>query len=316
MLDALNPEIEHDGLSGPLGGRVAVLIGWGSGQSRRHDTVYRTLASRIEARSGTIVNSPIEKPVDQQLNDLKGVDSDLIVAVGGDGTVNAAASLALARDAVLAIMPMGTMNLLAQDYGGVVDPQDIDRGCVRRVDVGFVGERPFFHSAVIGIVPEIAEYREAARQDESLRGRLAHWTEAGGRAIASEPISMRIETEHGAISTATRSVVVSNNPLTDVGVLQHKRLSVDAGRLGVYISDHAGTFAAIKNLVTIGTGRFYDDPEVYSGVCTRVRITPDRERLPITIDGELHEMDAPLEFSLRPRALSVLSPAPGSEVTS
>src|SRR5436190_23661488 len=41
----------------------------------------------------------------------------LLVAAGGDGTVNAVASVAAANDAVLGVLPLGTLNHFARDAG-------------------------------------------------------------------------------------------------------------------------------------------------------------------------------------------------------
>lgn len=63
----------------------------------------------------------------------------ILLAAGGDGTLNAVASIAHARGLPFAVMPLGTFNYFAQNLGIPLDSASaarvITEGCVRRVAI-------------------------------------------------------------------------------------------------------------------------------------------------------------------------------------
>src|SRR4051812_47059714 len=63
----------------------------------------------------------------------------LVVAAGGDGTVNAVASVLAGTDIALGVLPLGTLNHFARDIGMPLDLQGAARAIVagkrRAVDV-------------------------------------------------------------------------------------------------------------------------------------------------------------------------------------
>ena len=81
---------------------------------------------------------------------------DLVVAAGGDGTVSAVANGLVGNDAVLAIIPLGTTNVLARELGV---PLDLEASCglvtgpssIARVDAMKVGGAYYFTQIGVGI---------------------------------------------------------------------------------------------------------------------------------------------------------------------
>src|SRR5205085_7764977 len=73
--------------------------------------------------------------------------TQIVVAGGGDGTVNAVASVLVGTDKALGILPLGTLNHFAKDLRLPLDleaaAETIISGHVRTVDVGDVNGRVF-----------------------------------------------------------------------------------------------------------------------------------------------------------------------------
>jgi diacylglycerol kinase family enzyme/membrane-associated phospholipid phosphatase len=91
---------------------------------------------------------------------------------GGDGSVAAAAAVALEHGLPLAVIPAGTLNHFARDVGVATPPEAVDavvHGAAVRVDVAEVNGTPFLNTASIGSYPEMV-----ARRDR-LSGRLGKW---------------------------------------------------------------------------------------------------------------------------------------------
>ena len=80
---------------------------------------------------------------------------DVVCAIGGDGTVNEVVNGMAGSDVALAIIPTGTVNVMAIELGIPLDPPDACRlaahGHVIEVDLGLAGERYFALMAGAGV---------------------------------------------------------------------------------------------------------------------------------------------------------------------
>lgn len=93
---------------------------------------------------------------------LEAVDKyDIIVAVGGDGTVNEIASAIVGSNTALAIIPYGSGNGLARFLGIPMNPnqaiQALVKGHAESIDSGTVNGQPFFNMAGMGFDAHISE---------------------------------------------------------------------------------------------------------------------------------------------------------------
>jgi diacylglycerol kinase family enzyme len=91
---------------------------------------------------------------------------------GGDGSVAAAAAVALEHGLPLAVIPAGTLNHFARDVGLESAQDAVDAvlaGSAVRVDVADVNGTPFLNTSSIGAYPEMVR-----RRDE-LTGRMGKW---------------------------------------------------------------------------------------------------------------------------------------------
>ncbi|NOW96323.1 diacylglycerol kinase family protein [Mucilaginibacter sp. SG564] len=86
---------------------------------------------------------------------------DIIVAVGGDGTVNEIASAIVGSDTALGIVPYGSGNGLARFLGVPMSPnqaiQALVKGNAETIDSGTVNGQPFFNMAGMGFDAHISE---------------------------------------------------------------------------------------------------------------------------------------------------------------
>ena len=86
---------------------------------------------------------------------------DIIVAVGGDGTVNEIASAIVGSDTALGIVPYGSGNGLARFLGIPMNPnqaiQTLVKGHTESIDSGTVNGQPFFNMAGMGFDAHISE---------------------------------------------------------------------------------------------------------------------------------------------------------------
>ena len=169
-----------------------------------------------------------------------------LVAAGGDGTVNAVASVAIERDLPLVVLPCGTRNHFASDAGlPVEDPLDglsvLDDGVETGIDVGDVNGRLFLNNASIGFYSTMIQdpaYRKH-RIVVPLRY-LRRTLFGGGRTVA---LTMSDPPPRVKVPANVLTVLVSNNeysPAIAPGPALRPRL--DGGQLWVHVigSDRRG----------------------------------------------------------------------------
>ena len=104
--------------------------------------------------------------------DARTSDYDLVVAGGGDGTLNSIASELIGSDKPFAVLPLGTLNHLAKELD---TPADLDEavdaisrglttGAIEPFNVGAVNDQPFLLFAAIGLYPNVVKHRDAQRK--------------------------------------------------------------------------------------------------------------------------------------------------------
>src|SRR6476660_6288186 len=89
---------------------------------------------------------------------------EILVAGGGDGTINTAAQAIIGRDVRLGVLPLGTLNHFAKDLGIPLELDDaaeiVLNGTHCRVDVGEVNGRIFLNNSSLGVYPAVVRLRE------------------------------------------------------------------------------------------------------------------------------------------------------------
>lgn len=304
------------GFASGLAARVAIIASGTQDADELPRPVTHAI-NAVTAAGGTIVGDPRGRSVSQQLKHLTGCKPDLVIGIGGDGTMNAAAQLAMNAGVPLLVLPCGTMNLVAKDLHLPIDPHAILDAAgdlsIRAIDTATANGRLFLHSALIGVVPEMSLVRERVREAESLVESVHHLPDLAHAAFASNPVELTLIAEQGQAHGCTRSVAITNNPLAQDGMITHHRASLNAGTLGVYASAHAGPLASLKLLAALGTGRLAQDPETLSTSCQSISVDAETHTLSVSLDGEVVEMNTPINFVIHPCSLRVALPTACAE---
>ncbi len=109
----------------------------------------------------------------QLVKDAIATNPDIIVACGGDGTINEVASAMIGHSIPLGIIPCGSGNGLATNLGLPKDPQKaieiIKRFKIQLIDAGQVGEEYFFSNLGFGIDAEVIK-RYEQKQKRTISG--------------------------------------------------------------------------------------------------------------------------------------------------
>jgi diacylglycerol kinase family enzyme len=246
----------------------------------------------------------------------------ILVAAGGDGTINSVAAAALAAGCNFGVLPQGTFNYFARTHG---IPEDLAEAVqallgarVHPVQVGMVNERIFLVNASIGLYPQILEEREADKKQFG-RSRLVALLSMIKTALGA-PRYLRIELERDGQRHKMRTpmLFVGNNQLQieQLGIAPLATALADGklvaiaprpvdrlGMLGLLLRGAFGKLGEARNLVGFG----------FRGMTVKqMSLYGKRRRVKVATDGEVALLETPLNFRVLEGQLLLLKPAPAA----
>lgn len=237
----------------------------------------------------------------------------IVVAAGGDGTLNAVSQAVVGSGLPFGVVPMGTFNYFARNHGLPQDTEAATRclldARLQPVHAGFLNERIFLVNASLGLYPHLLEDREDYKQRLGRNRLVALFSALATLMHAHRVLKVDIEVDGQTRHLRTVSMVVSSNALQ----LEH---------LGVELSDEvqAGQLAAML-VKPIGRGALYGlllrgllrrlgkAENLQCFPFSRLRVHRGRRRLiKVALDGEITRLKLPLEFRAGPGCLPLLVP--------
>ncbi len=243
----------------------------------------------------------------------------IVVAAGGDGTINSVAAATLGSGCTFGVLPLGTFNYFSRAHG---IPSDVRAACqlllARRayeVQVGMVNDRVFLVNASIGLYPELLEEREAAKARLG-RSRLVAFGAALGTLLRPHRrLRIQIEAKSGPRKVVTQSLFIGNNrlQLRRVGIAESEL--VEQHRLVAVMTRPVGLWGMLALVVRAALGRLGEAKDVQSFDFERLHVRPrlGRSKVKVATDGEVELLPVPLAFRVAPHPLWLLRPADAGE---
>lgn len=245
--------------------------------------------------------------------------AQIVVAGGGDGTLNAVASALVGTDKIFGVLPIGTLNHFAKDLQIPLELADAVRticaGQTRRVDVGEVNGRIFLNNSSLGLYPNIVHEREAIQ-----RQGYSKWP-AFFRALLAVLrrypfLDVRLSAAEKGVATRTPFVLIGNNKYELDGFKLGGRACLDAGQLGLYITGRIGRLGLVRLALRALFGRLRGDKDFLALCAKEVWIATRLRQVRVSTDGEVTLLQTPLHYRIRPGALHVLVPAGSQPIAS
>ncbi len=276
----------------------------------RADAAERLHALVREAGFELVEVEPGELPV--RIAQAAASGADIVAVAGGDGTAACAAEALAGRDVALGLLPCGTMDLLARDLRlPVGDPEAamavLVSGQRRTIDVGMMGERPFLCAAMLGAPARLAKHREHGRQHGNGPLAWARFGRAAWRAMRREPrLRLRAVIDGREVRLRTAALTITVNPLDDATGRAFGRSRLDTGWFAIYVA--RGRLLGL--LPSVLRGRVPQGRKMAVLRGRDIELHSSAGALRVLLDGEAHLLAPPLRFSIKPRTLTVIAPAP------
>ncbi|CAL9367011.1 lipid kinase YegS [Streptomyces sp. enrichment culture] len=231
---------------------------------------------------------------------------------GGDGTVNAAARIALRHRVPLAVLPGGTLNHFAYDLG-VEDVRDLCRALIRgegvRVDVGRFSSGTqqgiFLNTFSLGVYPELV------RERERWSHRIGGWPAgvlAAVRVLRADRHPLQAEVR--GRPRPLWMLFAGNGTYHRMGLAPGRRRDLADGQLDVRVV-HGGRRPALRLLSAALAGPLTRSPAHAAVQVAHLRLTGVAPGTLLAYDGEITETQGDLTLEKLPEALVVYRPLPG-----
>jgi diacylglycerol kinase family enzyme len=237
----------------------------------------------------------------------------VVVAAGGDGTINAVAQVVLTSGCPFGVLPQGTFNYFSRTHGIPLDTAAATRALlhasVRPVQVGLLNDRVFLVNASLGLYPQLLEEREAYKQQFGRHRLVAVGAGVVTLLRAHRPLRLRLEHAGEVRVLRTATLVVGNNPLQLQQLGLPEARAVQQGQLAAIAVRPVGLLAMIGLLLRGALGRLADADHIVKFACDRLTVWPyGRRRLKVAMDGEVAWLAPPLVFQVAPHSLPLLVP--------
>jgi YegS/Rv2252/BmrU family lipid kinase len=231
---------------------------------------------------------------------------DVVVAPGGDGTINEIINAVAGTSAVLGLIPLGTANVLAAEIGLPSDPRGVAEVIAtarpRQIYLGAVGARRFAMMASFGYDAQAVDRVNLALKRRL--GKFAYVASGVGTWVRHRDQRFVLEIDGKAYSAA--SVVIAKGHYYGGRFQCAPDARLDDPRLYACLLERPGRWNVLRYGVALGTGQLSRLSDVRVIPAEAVRVTgPAGE--PIQADGDIVG-ETPAEFRVSSERLNLLMP--------
>ena len=209
----------------------------------------------------------------------------IVVAAGGDGTVNEVVNGLAGTEAALGVLPIGTMNVFSKEHDL---PEKLDEawaviraGNLREIDLLAANGTHFIQLAGVGLDAQVV--KETTWESKKNLGPLSYLISAAQIAARTPP---KLAVEAGGRISEGSFVLIGNGRYYGAKITLFPKARVDDGLLDVLIFKNIGYLDIAKYLAGVLVGRHtgMDGVEYFQVSEATVRSEGD---VPVEVDGEL-----------------------------
>ena len=295
---------------------IVLNAGSGSGAASDARTAIETACAaagrdyRLYEVAGPAQLQPMIQAAVARARELQGV----VVAAGGDGTINAVAQATLGTGCAFGVLPQGTFNYFSRTHGIPADTaealQVLLNETPRPVQVGLVNDRVFLVNASMGLYAQLLEDREAFKAQYGRHRWVAFWSGLVTVLRGERPWHLHLAWQGKQRNIRTQTLFVANNALQMHRIGLPEAEAPEQGQLAAIAIKPQGAVAMVGLLARGALGRLGDAESVESFAFESLTVQPmrRRRRVKVATDGEIAWMQMPLIFRVGPEPLWLLRP--------
>jgi len=280
-----------------------------SGKNKKEDISKLILskleANRFEVQIKTTQSAGHARQLSKEAVDLH---TDVIVAVGGDGTINEVASEMINSEAVLGIIPSGSGNGLARHLGipqSFIKAIHLINDChSTKIDTATLNDIPFISIAGVGFDALVA--KEFAKNPH--RGFITYFNIATQRYFKYKPKKYKlIFNDIPEITTKAFFISFANSNQFGYNTTIAPNAKLNDGKLDVCIVKKPD-FLDIPETANLLLLKQIDKSEYVRIIQTKDLIVKRKKNRVVNIDGEPIKVGKTLRIKIKPKSLNVIIP--------
>jgi diacylglycerol kinase (ATP) len=233
-----------------------------------------------------------------------------VVAIGGDGTINEIARALLGTQVPLGIIPKGSGNGFAREFGIPLDPRQACETLLQSkaisIDVGKINEEHFFNVAGLGFDAQVG-YAYNQAQKGGRRGRLPYFFLGIKEYFSYVPSAMNLSLGGKERRLTPFLIAIANCKQYGIGAKIAPKAVVNDGFLNLAIVHQAPWYKYLWHLPKVFTGNFDQAPFLETVLTKEVTIVPEK-KVPYHIDGEIRFGGKNLVAKIEPNAVTLKVP--------
>lgn len=237
----------------------------------------------------------------------------IVLAAGGDGTLNAIIMGLIGSDTALGVLPTGTMNVFAREMGIPVPTiqrsnlnqalKVIKEGHITQVDLFHANGQPFIQMAGVGFDAQVIE--DTTLESKKLLGPLAYLMSAV-KLLGDNPPKMTLVCSDGREIEGV-AVLAGNGELYGGQVRLFPKADNNDGLLDILVFKEAGYKFVVDSLKGMAGVLDLVKSSVEYVQAAEFKVVADRD-VPIEVDGEYLGRHTEVSFSSTGSKLKVLAP--------
>ncbi len=238
---------------------------------------------------------------------------DVVVVVGGDGTINEVIQELAGSETALGVLPSGTVNVWAREVGIPLDNEKarniLINGQTRRIDLGKINERYFLLMVGIGIDGEVAHMVE--KRPAKRFGVLGYLLIGTWLGLGYPAYRVTLQMDGREIKANALQIVIGNTQLYAGAVKYTSQAKCDDGLLDVCIVRKRSVLGRIMVFISfmLHDKRRYQWVSYDTGTLITIHT---RHPVAIQIDGDAmgytYQGDPLTTISVAPATLKVVVP--------
>ena len=284
------------------------------------DEVYEQLVADLSTAGFEIQSFELSECInfDQMMQDIllrhrQAENVGVVVAAGGDGTLNAVASKLMGTDIPMGSLPLGTFNYVARVLNIPLDLLDaaktISEGQPRSVHVAQLNQHIYLNNASLGLYPLFIQKREQFNKHFG-RFPLHAYTSALDVLIRDrKELKLEVEVDGQRYPVKTPLIFFGNNQLQLAEMKLRIAEAAEAGKVAGVVVAKSDKRTLFKTLWQLIKGNLDQASDVYSFAADEVIVHSKRNKLTVAVDGEIVTMTPPLKITVRKHALNIMVPA-------
>ncbi len=242
----------------------------------------------------------------------------VIVAAGGDGTLNAVASQMLNQAIPMGILPLGTFNYVARVLHIPLDILEaakvIATGEPRASHVACINDQIYLNNASLGLYPLFIKKREEYNRKFG-RFPLNAYTSGLDVLIRDrKELKLEVEVDGQKYPVKTPLIFFGNNQLQ----LKELKLKIskcaEIGEIAGVVIAKGDKRTLFKTLFQTIRGKLENASDVYSFGAQKVIVYSKKPKLTVAVDGEIVSMTTPLCLHVEKNALKIMVPHAAASV--